>query len=428
MRTLNVLIEINGKQRLAGTICGNSHADAVFSYDTDYMSSEYGRPISISLPFAEGSFTPRQTRCFFDGLLPEGYSRRSVAKWLRSDEDDYLNLLSGLGIECLGAIKIIEDGRQSDPAGYTRLPISEVRKIAAEGAVKTTQIMTDIHLSLAGASGKVGLMYSDTDDSWYLPIGDAPSTHILKQSHVRLDRIVANEQLCMTAASFLGIDVPESFIVNTGDFRDEDVLFATRRYDRDAADGIQTIDDIRVPLRLHQEDFAQALGIMAAEKYETDRQGYLQKMFRLLRQYSADPITDMNRLWDRIVFNYLIGNTDGHIKNNSLLYSHDLKKVRLAPAYDIVSTAVYESSTREMAFFIGRHCLLDDISREDFAEAAREAGIGTTAAMRRFDLLASGFTEALDKATQRLIEEGFVQAPEIRAGVLANGGISQLSK
>ena len=39
--------------------------------------------------------------------------------------------------------------------------------------------------------------------------------------------------------------------------------------------------------------------------------------------------------------------------NLSLLYSQDLKGVRLAPAYDVVSTAIYESSTKEMALSIG---------------------------------------------------------------------------
>lgn len=53
-------------------------------------------------------------------------------------------------------------------------------------------------MSQTGASGKVGLYYDE--EKWYLPIGEAPSTHIVKQSHVRLKRIVANEQLCLLTA------------------------------------------------------------------------------------------------------------------------------------------------------------------------------------------------------------------------------------
>lgn len=424
MRILNVFIEIDGVQRLAGMITGNNSQDASFSYADEYLDSEYAQAISISLPLDGSPFSARSTKCFFEGLLPEGYSRRSVAKWLRSDEDDYISLLAGLGIECLGAIKIVEEGRQSESADYVALPNSEVRRIAAEGAVKTAQIMTNIHLSLAGASGKVGLMYNQEDGSWFLPLGDAPSTHILKQSHVRLDHIVANEQLCMTTASILGLNVSESFIVNTGEYRDEDVLFATKRYDRDVNHSVNTINSIRVPLRLHQEDFAQALGIPAAEKYENGKQGYLAKMFSLLRRYSADPMADIRKLWEIIIFNYLIGNTDGHIKNISLLYSPNLKKIRLAPAYDIVSTAVYESSTREMAFYIGKHCFLDEIEKSDFELAAREAGLGKQAAFKSIDALTASFRSALDRATEILNSEGFTMADEIHDRILSNAGIS----
>ena len=52
-----------------------------------------------------------------------------------------------------------------------------------------------------------------------------------------------------------------------------------------------------------------------------------------------------------MVFNWLLGNTDAHVKNFSLLYSPGLRRVRLAPAYDLVSTAAYRQSTREMAFY-----------------------------------------------------------------------------
>ena len=38
---------------------------------------------------------------------------------------------------------------------------------------------------MTGASGKVGLYFDDKEQKWYLPLGEAPSTHIVKQSHVR---------------------------------------------------------------------------------------------------------------------------------------------------------------------------------------------------------------------------------------------------
>ena len=69
------------------------------------------------------------------------------------------------------------------------------------------------HLSLTGASGKVGLYYDAAGKQWYLPKGTAPSTHIVKQSHIRLSGIVANEQLSLRTAYYCGIEIPDSFII-----------------------------------------------------------------------------------------------------------------------------------------------------------------------------------------------------------------------
>ena len=130
-------------------------------------------------------------------------------------------------------------------------------------------------------------------------------------------------------------------------------------------------------------------------------------MFYLLRRVSGDPIGDQEKLWDMIVFNYLSGNTDGHIKNFSLLYGMDLKHIRLAPAYDLVSTAVYPESTRAMAFSIGGDVLLDDITPDSFRRAASEAGIHPAIAMDRFYDLADRFEPALQQACEELRREGY---------------------
>ena len=204
--------------------------------------------------------------------------------------------------------------------------------------MEAVQLVTKAHLSLTGASGKAGLYYDGNADQWYLPVGDAPSTHIVKQSHVRLKGIVMNEQLCMMTAAKMGIDVPESFVINLGNAEEGDVLFATKRYDRVIGNESRRLQGLAVPYRLHQEDMAQALGISSAHKYEHNQAGYLKKAFQILQYHSADPIADQKKLWDMEIFHYLIGNTDNHIKNLSLVYGKNLGGIRLAPAYDIVST------------------------------------------------------------------------------------------
>jgi serine/threonine-protein kinase HipA len=316
---------------------------------------------------------------------------------------------------------ITTEGEENE-AAYTRITEKEVQALAAEGATKSAELVTESHLSLTGASGKVGLYYDEDTDTWYLPRGTAPSTHIVKQSHVRLDGIVTNEQLSLLTAAKCGIEIARSFIINTGTGEDREVLFATERYDRSFSSGGRRIDGLRCPLRLHQEDFAQAMGISAAEKYEKEPRGYLRGMFSVLRHRSADPIADQLKLWDILVFNWLIGNTDSHIKNFSLLYSANQKTVRLAPAYDIVSTTVYKESTREMAFFIGDALLLDDLTRDSFRLAAKEVGLGERMALRRFDAMCEKFRPALHAAALELTATGFPKALELERRILESNG------
>jgi len=183
-------------------------------------------------------------------------------------------------------------------------------------------------------------------------------------------------KLLMTAKK-LGINVAESFIVNLGAGEDENVLLASKRYDRSFADTTRIIDSLPCPLRLHQEDFAQALGIASADKYELAGENYFSKIFELLRKFSTKPLEDRIELFNRLIFNYLIGNTDGHLKNFSLLYSSDLKSIRLAPAYDMVSTTIYKQGTRNLSIYWGNDYLIDDITKETILQSAKQVGIGT---------------------------------------------------
>ena len=412
MKELHVSIEIEGKQCLVGVIEGKNCEDARFKYADEYLSISGIRPISISLPLQKSYFSPRETKCFFEGLLPEGFSRRAVASWAKVDESDYLAILEKLGQECLGAICVLGSEENINRSSYEPLTYEQVHALASEGATKSTELLMETHLSLTGASGKVGLYYDSLKKQWYLPKGGAASTHIVKQSHVRLNRIVLNEQLCMLTAKKMGIDVPDSFIVNLGNGSETEVLYATMRYDRDLHSDI-FIGDLECPFRLHQEDFAQALGIPSSEKYEKDDTFYMKRMFKLLNDYSSNPVEDRQKLWNRIVFNYLIGNTDCHVKNYSLLYSSDFKSVRLAPAYDIVCTRIY-GTTNEMSFYVGGELDITKINRDTFIQAADEVGLGRKLAMKNFDLLSDKMEACIDAAAYELNQMGFQDALAVR--------------
>ena len=398
--------------REVGIIEGDSEYSATFRYSDDYLAQDTARPISISLPLTDRPYGPEKTRSFFEGLLPEGFLRRTVAENNRTDANDYLSILEMLGAECLGAIQLRGERYTADEPEYRELDPDMMFRLASEGATTSADLVVEAHLSLTGASGKIRAYLAD-DGKWYLPVGSAPSTHILKQSHIRYDHVVENEQLALQTASLMGISIAESRIIMTGAHGDGNVLFATERYDRTMEGSERVISGLPCPLRLHQEDFGQAMGIPASDKYEKQGGGYMKQMFDLLKRRSAYPIEDQTKLWDIIVFHWLSGNTDGHIKNFALVYDRHLNAVRLAPAYDILSTVVYDTHSKEMAFSIGGELEWSRIGREHFEKACDEIGLNRKIFMKRFDDLSGRFEPALKEATENLTSEGFTGAEEL---------------
>jgi serine/threonine-protein kinase HipA len=168
-----------------------------------------------------------------------------------------------------------------------------------------------------------------------IPINGAHSTHILKpDDKERLFGSVQNEALCMTLARLCGLEVAP---VTTGRVGDRSYLLVTR-YDRVRRDGRW--------LRIHQEDFCQALGIPPLAKYERNQSGVpgpgLRHLFSVVGQSASNRL----RLLDAVIFNVLICNTDSHAKNYSLLLRSSGPE--LAPLYDL-SCADCWNVTRNMA-------------------------------------------------------------------------------
>ena len=103
-----------------------------------------------------------------------------------------------------------------------------------------------------------------------------------------------------------------------------------------------------------------------------------------------------------------------------------MKSVRLTPSYDLVSTAVYEQSTREIAFHIGGELLNDHINPDFFRNAACEIGFSERMAVERFDWIRDRFISGLKQSAELLSDSGYPKASEIRDKAIRTGGISLL--
>jgi serine/threonine-protein kinase HipA len=227
-------------------------------------------------------------------------------------------------------------------------------------------------------------------DAISLPLGGAPSTHILKPAVERFAGVVFNEAYCMRLAATVGLPVAKTEIRRVEDVE----YFLVERYDRTQR---QSSEGIELK-RLHQEDFCQALGIVSENKYQKEGGPSLKQCFALLREVSSAPVLDLARLLDAVIFNFLVGNNDAHAKNFSLLYHGGgavQQEIRLAPLYDVVSTHHYPELTREMAMRIGGEYVSDRVTRQDFEQLAIDARLAKPLVNRRVSELAESVISSL---------------------------------
>ena len=126
-------------------------------------------------------------------------------------------------------------------------------------------------------------------------------------------------------------------------------------------------------VRLQQEDFCQALGIMPDRKYQADGGPGFADIARLVRMICSAPLVDIERLIDIAVFNVLLGNCDAHGKNFSLLYRDD--GIGLSPFYDLVSTTTWPELDTKLSMRFGNEYRLDTIRMTDIGKFADDLGV-----------------------------------------------------
>ena len=115
----------------------------------------------------------------------------------------------------------------------------------------------------------------------------------------------------------------------------------------------------------------------------------------------------------RVIFDWLIGNCDNHLKNHSLTWLPDWSAKELSPLYDITCTTMYPQLDRSMGVSLCSSRSIDDVTRGTIHEEARRAGIPGKAADEQLESLVEEFPRALEKARGELVEEGFAAADEI---------------
>ncbi|RJR43782.1 MAG: type II toxin-antitoxin system HipA family toxin [Desulfobacteraceae bacterium] len=332
-------LEVYMRDHLVGHLWLDERNRFVFQYSLSWLQHEHAAPLSLSLPMREESYADDTARPFFSNLLPEAEIRRVLTRRLGiSDHNDFA-LLREIGQECAGAVSILPKGLKPRlKQGYRELSEKELHKVIAELPKRPLLYGEEgVRLSLAGAQSKLPVYMEG--DRIFLATGNSPSTHILKPPIPDLKETVENETFCMRLAAGVGLSVPKTTL-RTG----TDRLYIVERFDRER-------DQAGEVIRLHQEDFCQALGVLPDQKYESEGGPSLVDCFSLLKRYSSHPAADQKALLTWVIFNFLTGNSDSHPKNLAMLFTPE--GPRLAPFYDLICTRVYPDLSHRLAMRIG---------------------------------------------------------------------------
>ena len=365
-RSLDVYFHRN----LAGRLTQTDQGPMEFEYVPQWLKSAEAVPLSQSLPLRSGPFKGNECQPFFGGILPEETQREIIARNVGVSAKNDFALLEQIGGECAGAITFIASGEDLEDQESEYRPLSDAQLAATLRELPVRPLMAGqdgVRLSLAGAQNKMAVRVDDGRFS--IPLGGAPSTHILKPANKTFEGLVFNEATCMRLAQAIGLNTAQ---VSIGRVDDIDYLLV-ERYDRQQ-------DSTKI-IRLHQEDFCQALGILSDYKYQSEGGPSLAQSFELVRQVSSAPVLDLQVLLDAVIFNLVIGNHDAHGKNFSLLYEGNM--TRLAPLYDLVSTVYYPEISKKMAMKLGGEYASDSILARHFDHFAEETNLSKQLVKKR---------------------------------------------
>lgn len=209
---------------------------------------------------------------------------------------------------------------------------------------------------------------------------------ILKPQTELYANLPENEDLTMHLAEAAGIKtVPHSLIR----FADGELCYITRRIDRTKKGG-----------KIAMEDMCQLSERLTEDKYK----GSYERIAKLIRQYSSSPLLDVINFWEVVIFSWLTGNADMHLKNFSLYCPKE--HYMLTPAYDLLSTTmVMPEDDEELALTLNGK--KKRIKRVDFEQAMRDSEIDAASISN----ILKKFANALPKWNS-IIESSFLPAEQ----------------
>lgn len=424
-----------------------------FAYGRSWRNTRGAYPLSLSMPLVGDEHPHGAIEPFLWGLLPD--NDLVLRRWASSfhvSPRNVFGIIAQVGEDCAGAVQFMLPDRfealQAETAPridwLTEADVATRLRALREDAAAVRTAQDPGQFSLAGAQPKTALLFDG--QAWGVPAGRTPTTHILKPTTAEFDGHAENEHLCLSLARALGLPAAQTEVRR---FENVTAIVATR-YDRVdtarlaaaataraataaanaaasaagfddptnvaraarlAAESASAAADAQVmeafsrttPVyRVHQEDLCQALGVHPSRKYQNEGGPGPPEILGLLRASvrggRSDAVKeDVETFVGALVFNWLIGGTDAHAKNYSVLIGGD-GTVRLAPLYDVASIFAYpgiDPRRAKLAMKIGGEYRLHDVARASWRRFAANVSLPVDDIVERTRSMAADLPDAL---------------------------------
>ena len=292
--------------------------------------------------------------------------------------------------KCLFCYKPLKDGEVDYHSGcarkifessvvpdlpYTRANIKELAREIVTASTTVTGVQAKLSLDIA-RGGK--------DQPQRFTIVALWGRFILKPQTDRFVNLPENEDLTMHLAEIAGIrTVPHSLIR----FADGELCYITRRVDRTKKGD-----------KIAMEDMCQLSERLTEDKYK----GSYERIAKLIKKHSSAPMLDVINFWEIVVFSWLIGNADMHLKNFSLF--KPTENYMLTPAYDLLSTSiVMPEDDEELALTLNGK--KKKIKREDFEKAMSDSGMDEKSIANLFKKFEKAYPKWIEMIAQSFLPE-----------------------
>lgn len=379
---------------------GHEAGQYFFQYDEQWLADAKCFVLAPQFGLRQEPYVGHDVRAFFANLLPEGRALEEILSAIYLRGANVLEIIGQLGGELPGALSVLPEGKKPNAElQYSSLSHEELsqRILDRERQKPLLTSNRQSSLSLPGAQDKLGLRYDVQRGLLYDSVGTTPTTHIAKPDS-RLEQYkpsALNEYLCMKLAYEVKLPVPPVNLIQV-----PQTVYVVQRYDRILRkEGVQC---------LHQIDGCQLLGVGSEWKYESQGQLVsLKKIVAKLRELRL-PAKDLLNLQRWVMFNYLIGNSDAHAKNISVLI--DESGYALAPFYDLLSVQVYGDD--HLALFIGDEETYATVGAHSWEAFCDDCGFSYKPTLAMFRKMAQDLPKIWGEVSEKVLEQFVLSAQE----------------